>query len=424
MEQKREILASNATKYLKYCMMLRQQVISRGIDVKTRDDIPKIDYNTFMEEYGILTNSIDSINSASKASREDLNYIRNELVKKRNEFVKYYYKYVAISEEQIDELMKYIEQSILITGIDELGQYTASSFLINQLDRLVGYMIKNNKNNTKDYKNIIRWYSFLCSNDNIAIDYLLDNLMYFDPSKDFDTLINLVNDKLLMLNNLYVGRICKKDENNQIKKEFSVVSESTKDGKRVMQSIFSKNTYYSLEPSDEEEYFELDESIEELFNYVRLNALNSNIYDKYDFINKIIPAFNEYYSMPIEEKDILDKVVDFIVNWWVNYICELDNSNIKNKKIEKFKEIFSDELKVRLLMTPNKYTIYINEIDEPLYNSLLKTQIKLSVEPSRRPVMIVTTTDIRLKYGYNEDETILANIADINKSKYKTKTLV
>ena len=92
MKQKSEILASNATKYLKYCMMLRQQFISRGIDVKTRDDIPKIDYNTFMEEYGILTNSIDSINSASKASREDLNYIRNELVKKRNEFVKYYYK--------------------------------------------------------------------------------------------------------------------------------------------------------------------------------------------------------------------------------------------------------------------------------------------------------------------------------------------
>ena len=424
MKQKSEILASNATKYLKYCMMLRQQFISRGIDVKTRDDIPKIDYNTFMEEYGILTNSIDSINSASKVSREDLNYIRNELVKKRNEFVKYYYKYVVISEEQIDELMKYIEQSILITGIDELGQYTASSFLINQLDRLVGYMIKNNKNNTKDYKNIIRWYSFLCSKDNIAIDYLLDNLMYFDPSKDFDTLINLVNNNLLMLNNLYVGRICKKDENNQIKKEFSVVSVSTKDGKRVMQSIFSKNTYYSLEPSNEDEYFELDESIEELFNYMRLNALNSNIYDKHYFINQIIPAFNEYYSMPIEEKDKLDKVVDFIVNWWVNYICELDNSNIKNTKIEKFKEYFSDELKVRLLMTPNKYTIYINEIDEPLYNSLLKTQIKLSVESSRRPVMIVTTTDIRLKYGYNEDETILANVADINKSKYKTKTLV
>ncbi len=424
MKQKSEILASNATKYLKYCMMLRQQFISRGIDVKTRDDIPKIDYNTFMEEYGILTNSIDSINSASKVSREDLNYIRNELVKKRNEFVKYYYKYVVISEEQIDELMKYIEQSILITGIDELGQYTASSFLINQLDRLVGYMIKNNKNNTKDYKNIIRWYSFLCSKDNIAIDYLLDNLMYFDPSKDFDTLINLVNNNLLMLNNLYVGRICKKDENNQIKKEFSVVSVSTKDGKRVMQSIFSKNTYYSLEPSNEDEYFELDESIEELFNYMRLNALNSNIYDKHYFINQIIPAFNEYYSMPIEEKDKLDKVVDFIVNWWVNYICELDNSNIKNTKIEKFKEYFSDELKVRLLMTPNKYTIYINEIDEPLYNSLLKTQIKLSVESSRRPVMIVTTNDIRLKYGYYEDETILANVADINKSKYKTKTLV
>ena len=424
MKQKSEILASNATKYLKYCMMLRQQFISKGIDVKTRDDIPKIDYNTFMEEYGILTNSIDSINSASKASREDLNYIRNELVKKRNEFVKYYYKYVVISEEQIDELMKYIEQSILITGIDELGQYTASSFLINQLDRLVGYMIKNNKNNTKDYKNIIRWYSLLCSKDNIAIDYLLDNLMYFDPSKDFDTLINLVNNNLLMLNNLYVGRICKKDENNQIKKEFSVVSVSTKDGKRVMQSIFSKNTYYSLEPSNEDEYFELDESIEELFNYMRLNALNSNIYDKHYFINQIIPAFNEYYSMPIEEKDKLDKVVDFIVNWWVNYICELDNSNIKNTKIEKFKEYFSDELKVRLLMTPNKYTIYINEIDEPLYNSLLKTQIKLSVESSRRPVMIVTTNDIRLKYGYYEDETILANVADINKSKYKTKTLV
>ena len=424
MKQKSEILASNATKYLKYCMMLRQQFLSRGIDVKTRDDIPKIDYNTFMEEYGILTNSIDSINSASKASREDLNYIRNELVKKRNEFVKYYYKYVVISEEQIDELMKYIEQSILITGIDELGQYTASSFLINQLDRLVGYMIKNNKNNTKDYKNIIRWYSFLCSKDNIAIDYLLDNLMYFDPSKDFDTLINLVNNNLLMLNNLYVGSICKKDENNKIKKEFSVVSGSTKDGKRVMQSIFSKNTYYSLEPSNEDEYFELDESIEELFNYMRLNALNSNIYDKYYFINQIIPAFNEYYSMPIEEKDKLDKVVDFIVNWWVNYICELDNSNIKNPKIEKFKEYFSDELKVRLLMTPNKYTIYINEIDAPLYNSLLKTQIKLSVESSRRPVMIVTTTDIRLKYGYYEDETILANVADINKSKYKTKTLV
>jgi len=72
------------------------------------------------------------------------------------------------------------------------------------------------------------------------------------------------------------------------------VKESMKDGKRVMESIFEKNRYYSLEPSEEGEYLEYIESVEGLFNYVGLNALNCDIYDKENFIDYIIPVFSQY----------------------------------------------------------------------------------------------------------------------------------
>lgn len=423
MSQSREILAENATKYIKYCMMLRQQIISRGIDVKTGAAIPKIDYASYTEQYEILTKSITSINNSSKACFDNLNSLRSDLVQARQDFIKYYHKHVVISEKQVDELMEYLKKSILLVGVDSIGQYTAHSFLVNQLYRLIGHMNENGEDNTSEYKKITKWYNFLCSNNNVAIDYVLDNLFEYNPNKSYEDLLSIIDNKLLLLKNLYVGKICRKDENNQIRRGMTIVKESMKDGKRIMESIFEKNRYYSLEPSDKEEYLEYIESVEGLFNYMGLNALNSDIYDKENFIDNIIPMFSQYYLMSNDDKNQLNKVVEFIVNWWVNYICGIDTENVKNKKLYRFKEYFADELKVRLLFNPEEYIISIDETEEALYNSLLKSQIKIQEEISDKPVMVVTANEICLKDEYNDEEILLTTIGEIKKSERKSKFL-
>jgi len=127
--------------------------------------------------------------------------------------------------------------------------------------------------------------------------------------------------------------------------------------------------------------------------------------------------------MPNAEKNQLNKVVEFIVGWWINYICGIAAENIKNKKLYRFKEYFTDELKVRLLFNPEEYTICIDEVGEALYESLLKSQINLSEELPNKPIMVVTANEICLKDEYNDEETLLTTIVEINKSERKIKSL-
>lgn len=135
-KQKKEI-AKTAILYLKNRMMINQKLISMGEN--------QIDFETFMTLYNkylkIMDYAEEHPNEMVDSDEEQTSFIEKVGELKRD-LVRLNADSIVMTEEQIDEFMLYIKESIEKYGLSSTNFYNENDFVRKVLSQLVEKMVK------------------------------------------------------------------------------------------------------------------------------------------------------------------------------------------------------------------------------------------------------------------------------------------
>lgn len=446
-EKQRKEIAKFVVVYLKNRMMIKQKLISMTDN--------QIDFETFMTSYSkfldIKNNLVDDSFSET-VSMMEYDFVRNA-------------DCVVMTEEQIDELMGYIKESIENYGLYSKYFYNETIFVREVLEELVFKMEKTESEiKCEKLKRIEQFLSFTQIDENIGFCEAISATIYNEDkfcissydAKCICTINNegineitsneLDDEDLLIADKIYAGYLT----NNE--NAMYIFLEKTVNGQRKMKEISETQEIYDI--LGEKNKNEKITTIKKAVLYDKINdffkklevpffALNSNnIYMKNSFW-EIIVAFNKYRNMSLDERNEIEKIVNIATSWWVDNtsfrsvdcgICSkiaetfpslveiLENSvhfsESEEDKIQKFKEVLGNKIRILLLSRPMfGLTNKIFDADEVLRSAIKESGVTGSFPYAYMQISeykIEVTTD-----GSTSREVIYSR--EVNTEKSETK---
>ena len=402
-KQKKEI-AKTAILYLKNRMMINQKLISMGEN--------QIDFETFMTLYNkylkIMDYAEEHPNEMVDSDEEQTSFIEKVGELKRD-LVRLNADSIVMTEEQIDEFMLYIKESIEKYGLSSTNFYNENDFVRKVLSQLVEKMGETKDEATDEkIKRIKNFLTFTRINENIGFCQTIGGHISYRDGEFFISTHNLkpvckinregINESttkelddedLLIADKMYVGGLTS-DENM-----LNIFLEKVINGQRKMKAISYNQDIYDISSKRNQtgniitfERAIIYDKMNDFFKKNNLSFLISNIYTEESFRETII-AFNKFNDMLPEERNEIETIVEIATSWWVDNLSlnsltpfgsgiedkimgSLRNVNKeigeifdiyrtipreRKKEIQKFKEILGNRIRMLLL---SRYYYYLN----------------------------------------------------------------
>ena len=143
-EDLRKELARVTVKYLRSRMLLTQQII------KNKED--KIDFDVFMALYNRFEDTIE-MKKENEESVLEINGtkipMKDFLISGKDKLVKIKSDYIILTENQIDEIMEYVKESIEKYGIGENCFYSNETYFLRRVLRTLKENISDKEQDKK-----------------------------------------------------------------------------------------------------------------------------------------------------------------------------------------------------------------------------------------------------------------------------------
>lgn len=397
--QKKEI-AKTAILYLKNRMMINQKLISMSEN--------QIDFETFMTLYNkylkIMDYAEEHPNEMVDSDENQISFAE-KIGELERDFVRLMADSIVMTEEQIDELMLYIKESIEKYGLNSTDFYNENDFMRKALNQLVEKM-----NETKDeatnekIERVKKFLTFTRVNENVGFCQTIEGHISYCNGEFFISTHNLKpfckinkkginettsneldNEDLLIADKMYVGSLTS-DENM-----LCIFLEKVINGQRKMKAISYNQEIYDIsgEKNQTDNIITFERAIiydkmNDFFKKNNCSFLTSNIYTKESF-RETITAYSKFSAMLPVERNEIETIVETATSWWVDNLSLdslpsfgsgiegaimmplrkkigeiLDIYRIipkeRKNEIEKFKEVLGNRIRIILL---SRYSCYL-----------------------------------------------------------------
>ena len=453
-EKQRKEIAKFATQYLKNRMMINQKLISMG---ESQIDFEK--FMTLQDKYlEILDYAEEHPTERIEEDGEQISLAEKTMELKRD-FVRRNADSIVMTEEEIDELMSYIKESIEKYGLKSTDFYNETFFIRDALSQLVNNIKETKKEETDErLKRIEMFLSYARANDNVGFCRATEGCIYYRDSKFYISTHNskpfcrineeginevtgneLDEEDLLLADKMYTGYLTNNENMN------CIFLEKIIDGQRKMKAISFDQEIYDIvgEKNQGEKITTLGRAVlldkmNDFFEKIGLSFLSSNIYTK-DSFRETIDAFNKYNSMSPDDRNEIEKIVDVATSWWIDQLstqsfesgiegkigenlkllANMLNDGIatpREKDVQKFKEILGNKIRIILL---SRYSLALMTDYRPegeLALALKESKVKggLPIKTS----MNISRDKIEVKKGYSAPyEVIYSKDMDTNLKK-------
>lgn len=411
----------------------------------------RVDFGIFMDLYDKYTEAIES-----EEAQEEKKILKNEdgeellsycevLRLSRNLLVNSRSGSIVLSDEQIDEMMEFVRESIITCGLGTTAMtVNERDFLRITLARLKEKLESENKESEK-YEKLARYVEYTNVSEKVAFCDTISGLISVGygcvlsisnhenrPVCNFNmegkNILNgnaLDYEKIYLLKDLYFGSI--KDEN----------------GSLINGVIFLKRTidrcdYFEVVSNNRlfltnDECVNVEASLKDWFEAFDLDCLCEPIFTERDF-NDMARAYNNAIGLTDEDKSKIDKAVDVAASWWASTLAtklKFDNgdSSSLSKMVWKaqmrlalktpipsedtilaFKEILSRKIKKSLLSQyyPSIGRVVVKVDYHP--DRILKEaadEAKLIVEFPWKTTMEVSMDKVTVVYGASSEVEVL-----------------
>ena len=415
-EKAKELIANASADFLRSRMKITQKILSNNPETITLDE---------------YINGLTKVKDNRQESRE---YI-NENSKK-----------ILISDEEIEELVCLVKES--------LTKYSLADFAFSGVfSNLVKYALVNlEKNIEKDktlsleekelkLKIIKKWKEISNGKHAFGIDPRIDGRIswryldefYITDSKNHmvckigldgtDKMISEYREKqeeeILFANNLFVGRICISGRESF---DIFLYNENNNKAKTIGRS----KMYPLVKENDYEPYVEFDLNLNAFLDSNGLSYLSEDLYDEF-MIERIRQVYNGSLFLSEKEKENIEIVINYAVEWWANAILNptFDNGDLNTslmandlsarmpkppyEKIEKFKQYLGNEIRAGILSEPYGFTLGV-DYDPDIYLQRAAAKAKLDTGICSFPwktTMTITIDKVSVRSGYNADAKII-----------------
>ena len=436
--QKKEI-ATTAILYLKNRMMINQKLISMGDNQMAFESFMNI-YNKYMKVIDYAEEHPDEMED------DDENQISfvEKTFQLKSDFVRLNADSIVMSEEQIDELMLYIKESIEMFGLNSTDFYNENDFVRKVLSQFVEKLSETKDKAIEDkIKRANNFLTFAYADENVGFCQTLEGHISYDNGYFFISTHNsklvckinkeginevttneLEDEDLLISDNMYTGSLTN-DENMNC-----IFLEKIINGQRKMKAISYDQEVYDIagEKNRADNIIPFKRAViydkmNDFFKKNNLSFLISNIYTK-ESLRETLTAFNKYISMLPEERDEIETVVETATSWWVDnfsnslnpfdseiedevtaslrnfYRETLGTFNInRQNRIPKFKEVLGNRIRLLLL---SRYSFYLSTDYSP--NGELALAMKEAKLKGTFPIktrMDISPDKIEVRKGYS-----------------------
>lgn len=400
--QKKEI-ATTAILYLKNRMMINQKLISMGDN--------QMDFESFMSLYNKYLEIKDYVeehpNEMINSDKNQISFVE-KIEQLRRDLIRLNADSIVMTEEQIDELMLYIKESIEKYGLNSTHFYNENDFVRKVLSQFVEKLSETKDKATNDkIKRAKKFLTFARINENAGFCQTIEGHISYDNDKFFISTHNLKpvckinreginestdneldNEDILISDKMYIGSLTSNEN------MFCIFLEKTINGQRKMKAISYNQEVYDISGEKNQanniitfERAIIYDKMNDFFKKNNLSFLTSNIYTKESFC-ETITAFNKFNNMLPEERNEIETVVETATSWWIDnlslnsltpfgsgiedeIVVSLRNINkemeetfdiyrniTKDRKneITKFKEVLGNRLRIILL---SRYSYYL-----------------------------------------------------------------
>ena len=296
-------IADNIVKYLKSRLMANQVILEKSSHQN------KITLNDFVEKTIEVYNHMNII--------EDDNPIKGELSATFYDLVEYS-DYIILTEEEIDELLYYVERSIKMFGVCKNEKGYSESELVKYSIYLLEMAATYHDGYSEDEKKKIeKWANFARFSKNIGFcDSLSGRISYKENGKEYFSLKNhnkkdvfsvfidgevsnentLENEELLIADNIYLGYILEGP-----KRTFTIFYKKEVDGENQMKVLFSDDTIYPISAEIKEGYVWPIAKFNQGLVLLGLNHFTQEAYDEH-MLEFAMECYNHVSRVKIEKK--------------------------------------------------------------------------------------------------------------------------
>ena len=452
--QKKEI-AKATISYLKNRMMINQKLISMSDN--------QIDFEAFMTPYNKYLKIIDYVEEHSDEMEDsDENQISfaEKIVQLKEDFVRDNVDSIVMTEEEIDELMLYIKESIEKYGLNSTYFYNENDFMRKVLSQLVEKMSETKDETTDEkIKRVKNFLTFTQIDENVGFCQTIEGHIFYDNDGKFCisthnlkrvceinkegineiTSNELDDEDFLIADKIYVGYLT--DNENAL----YIFLEKTVNGQRKMKEISETQEIYDI--LGEKNKNEKITPIKRVVLYDKINdffkklevpffAFNSNnIYMKNSFW-ETIEAFNKYRHMSLDERNEIENIVEISTSWWIdslsshsfdsgmegvdenlNLLEEMLPNNItisKEKEMQKFKDVLGNRIRILLLSRPT-FVLRVDYRPEDELACAVKESKLRGIFPVKT-WMDISRDKIKVKKGFSSPPEVIY-LKDMNKRK-------
>ena len=443
--QKKEI-AKAGILYLKNRMMINQKLISMGEN--------QINFETFMTLYNQYLNIIEyaegNPNEMVDSNEDQISFVE-KIEDLKSDFVRLNADSIVMTEEQIDELMLYIKESIEKYGLNSTYFYNENDFVGNVLSQLVEKMSETKDEATDEkIKRVKNFLTFTRINENVGFCQTIEGHISFSDGKFFISTHNskpvckinkeginesatneLDDEDLLIADKMYVGSL------NHHENLFCIFLEKIINGQRKMKAISYNQEIYNISgeknQTDNIVTFEraiIYDKMNDFFKKNNCSFLTANIYTKDSFC-ETLTAFNKFSDMLPEERDEIEIIVETATSWWIDNLSlnsltsfggGIEDERMENlrevakemgeffdiyraipkekkKEFQKFKEVLGNRIRILLLA---RYSCYLKVDYCPEGElALAIKEAKLNGTFPMKTYMNISRDEIKVQKGYS-----------------------
>lgn len=301
--ERNEKIADNIVGYLKSRLMANQEILEKTSYPN------KITFKDFIKKTTEVYNELNLL--------EDDNPIKGELSATFYDLVEYS-DYIILTEEEIDELLNYVERSIKMFGVckNEKG-YTESELVKYSIYLLEIAAINHDGYTESEKEKIEKWADFARFSKNMGFcDSLSGRISYKENGKEYFSLKNhnkkdvfsvfidgevsnentLDNEELLIADNIYLGYILEAP-----KRTFTIFYKKEVDGKEQMKVLYSDDIIYPISAEIKEEYVWPIAKFNQALVLLGLNHFTQDAYDEH-MLEFVIECYNHVSRVKIEKK--------------------------------------------------------------------------------------------------------------------------
>ncbi len=448
-EDLRKEIARVTVKYLRSRMLLTQQII------KNKED--KIDFDVFMALYNRFEDTIE-MKKENEESVLEINGtkipMKDFLISGKDKLVKIKSDYIILTENQIDEIMEYVKESIEKYGIGENCFYSNETYFLRRVLRTLKENISDKEQDKKKRVGDFLSYFYLnesqgfnrgisgriqCGGNKIFEIITHDFKTFCTFDKDIKTLICTISDEdILLADNIYFGKYIKSPDCEDIRGLFLL-----KEDKKLKFISYDNELYDEVDEKTGigvQLYFKLNTFL----SVSGLSYLKRDIYNK-DSFYQLIDVYNNSLKITSQEKEQIEKIIETAVNWWADVIKhpKFDNGdksiaggiamvlseqiNAGRPKqdeinIEKFKTILGNKIRTSLMSNYGEIILDVDYNPTGVLREII-AESKLEAQFPCKTIMWVFKNKIDVSYCFSECKTIYSaeqekDIKEINLHTY------